>query len=1421
MLFDKKAITQWVGHRCERQLGLSLWAEAEQKRDAEAAAAGKAAMGIPHRQLRPGLQQMAKAGNEWQARKVADLLTAFGPAAVVGVPSKKPLMNGPGDYLEAEYAEGDLAKMLVGAQPGQFLVEAEFDPINPTFEAQWRLAWRSSIGLRWRKVRPDIIQVGRPGQFIEGLTTDGTVVRLAADERVPLRVIDAKLSSEPGPGYFAEVTYYSLALAAWLEDNGLDGDFVVAASAALWPGSFEISRLRIAHAKGESGSALMSTLDEDLEAVPTQVFVSEITRFFHEILERVARAATRSTWQATLAWHVVPSCSGCDYLGQAFPHVKNPGESSKAHPNHCVPMAEATDHLSRLPFLPRGGTTVLGRIGVQRTTSLASRQPNDACFDEHHSLRAGRQIIPARAQALAGVGTIGVVGSGATTASIPKWSDLSLFVTADFDPTSAITLAFGLSGTFSASKFGAGAGSPFQPIRTAVYMVQHRDMIAERHELSVFLQAIHQHLANAQKVDPKATVQLYLWDTLTFEHLTRVIGRHLDWLLASNQIANLAWLFPPEHLVQNPTTAKTPAISVVGDAVRAIVATSQPHTYTLLGTAEVYNEGPKFDTNWLRTPGFWTTEFSDQIPGERAFDIWTRKNTPSLPFSALVGSLERTVRARHGALATVVRRLRDDLKGTLHRDAPRVCDLLPPNFVSGASLLGSLLYTHARLNAAAQWQETARLRAGSPTEREARFVSIRCRRRLLGAERDQALADLGVSGTTERLVFEIDRGSAEAKAEAGDFQWAVSPEGRVGLLDESLYRAVKEAGLENRQWWQDRPPWIKTFEGALQVTISAFDREKLLVAFDVTHPQIVKGLVGEGLVDLRGPCILDQIAGDFLSSKVKKAARAIKNPPKAAGSEAAIRLRLGVTKKGPRTTASNPAEDYLWDPAPLETIAISRPTAALQAALRSQFLARGDSEPDPSQWSAWEHALTRRLTVIWGPPGTGKSRTLGAVLDAVALDGAQRGQQISILVTAGTYTAVDNVLRPFASRTGAAVPTFRVRSGLSPNVPSWATKGSIDVRTDDAIDMQRLVDALNSGGPMVVGATPQQAQKVIEEATGSAAGQTFDYVIIDEAGQMDVAQAFLVLAGVTSNAQVVIAGDPLQLPPIHQVEAPEVLVHDVGPIYSFFKDKHCVPECVLLMNYRSNAEIVDLARTGGYRQSFVSSQPGLRLPSAPAASTSPPGWPVSIDWDPAFGVLADPDRPVICVTYPEGVAGQWNQFEADLTTGAAALIVDGLKAHLVSQPADWLWTKGIGVVTPHTAQKSLIRSGLQAAFPGHDASWVGAAVDTVERFQGQERWVILGSYAVGDPDTISQEADFLQNLNRFNVLATRAKAKVIVMVSDELLSHIATDIEVIRTSVLLKSFAETFCDQRASIVATFHDTHRGPIPVPLTVRWRA
>jgi DNA replication ATP-dependent helicase Dna2 len=1120
---------------------------------------------------------MAHAGDDWQAEKAADLLTVFGKTAVVGAPNPEVVMNAAHDYRTAVYQPIAMDGALAAARPGQFIIEAQFDPMNAVFEAQWNLAWRTSVNLAWSEVRPDIIQVGMPGQFSKGLTTHGALVDLTSDHRVPLRVIDVKLSSEPGPGYFAEVTYYSLALAAWLEHNGLDNSYVVSADAALWPGSFETSRIRQGLADGLSDPVLFQELDRDLELVPTEVFVSEITRFFIDVLPRVAAEAMKPDWKATLAWHVVPSCSGCDYLGQTFPNVTNPGEFSRAHPGHCVPMALATDHLSRLPFLPRGGTTVLGRLGVSSTANLACRQESDQCFDEHHSLRAGRAIIPARARALAGSGSLGVVGTNVTSAAIPRWSDLSLYVTADFDPTSAITLAFGLSGVFQPSQFGVGAGTPPRRIPTTVYLTKDRDVLAERGELEVFLQAIRDRIVEAMAVDPAATVQLYVWDSLTLKHLTRVIGRHLGWLLANRNIATLASLFPPEDLVSNPTTTKSPAVSVVGDAIRVMVATDQPHTYTLLGTAAVYNAGGNFNPAWLQTPPYWTTQFSDQIPGERAFDIWTRRNRPALPYTMLVDNLNRTVRARHSALATITQRLRSDLRSTLERKAPECRHLAPPNLVSGSSLLGSLLVVHSRLNAAVAWQETARIRAMAPHEREARFASIRCQRQLLGQAATSALDALGLSAAPNRLVYEISPASTEAKAEVGDFNWAISPETAVGLLDRTLYRLVMQYNLGGEPWWQSRPPWLRSFEEALQVTVRAFDRYRRLVVVDLEHLSIVIGLIQAGIVNLQRSCILDPVSRDFLSSRVEKAARAIGNPPKAAASEEAIRHALGVPARGgPRRGPSNAIENFLWDPVPLESTQVIRPTYALQAALRKQLQTRGEPDLNAHQWSAWEHALNRRLTLIWGPPGTGKSRTLGVVLDAIALDARNRGLNTRLLLTAQTYTAIDNVLAPFSQRHGSSIATFRVRSRGS-MVPPWVTAG-MDTDTDDPDARARLNAALSSGGPVIIGAPPQQAQKVIEAVTASESGSAFDFLVIDEAGQMDVAHALLVLAGVSPEAKVVVAGDPLQLPPIHHVDAPDTLIHDVGPIYSFFREKHGVPENTLLVNYRSNAEIVDLAR---------------------------------------------------------------------------------------------------------------------------------------------------------------------------------------------------------------------------------------------------
>ena len=67
------------------------------------------------------------------------------------------------------------------------------------------------------------------------------------DQRRQLRVIDIKLTARASQSYFAEVAYYSMALAGWLIDQRLDNTFVVVADGAVWPGAHEASNLVRVH----------------------------------------------------------------------------------------------------------------------------------------------------------------------------------------------------------------------------------------------------------------------------------------------------------------------------------------------------------------------------------------------------------------------------------------------------------------------------------------------------------------------------------------------------------------------------------------------------------------------------------------------------------------------------------------------------------------------------------------------------------------------------------------------------------------------------------------------------------------------------------------------------------------------------------------------------------------------------------------------------------------------------------------------------------------------------------------------------------------------------------------------------------------------------------------------------------------------
>jgi superfamily I DNA and/or RNA helicase len=126
------------------------------------------------------------------------------------------------------------------------------------------------------------------------------------------------------------------------------------------------------------------------------------------------------------------------------------------------------------------------------------------------------------------------------------------------------------------------------------------------------------------------------------------------------------------------------------------------------------------------------------------------------------------------------------------------------------------------------------------------------------------------------------------------------------------------------------------------------------------------------------------------------------------------------------------------------------------------------------------------------------------------------------------------------------------------------------------------------------------------------------------------------------------------------------------------------------------------------------------------------------------------------------------------------------------------WNKRLGLVTPHRAQIATIRNLLGDLAPG-EAESGAILVDTVDRFQGQERDLIIGCYVVSDKDFIAGEEDFILDARRFNVTLTRAKAKFILLLSRALLAYLPAEKKTAESAAHLQLFVERFCEREGTL----------------------
>ncbi|WP_419831696.1 DEAD/DEAH box helicase [Endozoicomonas atrinae] len=479
-----------------------------------------------------------------------------------------------------------------------------------------------------------------------------------------------------------------------------------------------------------------------------------------------------------------------------------------------------------------------------------------------------------------------------------------------------------------------------------------------------------------------------------------------------------------------------------------------------------------------------------------------------------------------------------------------------------------------------------------------------------------------------------------------------------------------------------------------------------------------------------------------------------------------------------------------------------------------------------SQREAVKHSAEKGLTVIWGPPGTGKTKTLSSFIHAVTKNASYSQKSLNILITGPTYKAVEEIIeRTYRLLEGDASTNATLSFGYSASRGSGRLElkssgnliySNFSFERHDLAYQNCLANLFGKTGVHIVGAQIRQARRFSSDLSplGNNIHETFDVVIIDESSQVPVSHALSALCGLKSNGRLIVAGDNLQMPPITAIHAPEEASYLVGSIQTYLMERDFgfkISSCILDRNYRSASAIVEFAKCIGYPDSLNSEFPHTALNFVDILPDKSQ-FPSDLPWSDAYESILSPDHSVVALLHEDEVSSQGNQYESRLVAGMVWMLrqVIGLSLNgrgNVSRKrptADDFWNQCVGIVTPHRAQRALVVRELEKLFPA-EAELINEAVDTVERFQGGERHCIIVTYGVADVDVIAGEEAFLMQLERTNVAVSRAMAKCIVVMPQPLAKHIPEDKKTLETAHAIKDYLDEFCNVRVG--CEFSDSH--------------
>ena len=359
------------------------------------------------------------------------------------------------------------------------------------------------------------------------------------------------------------------------------------------------------------------------------------------------------------------------------------------------------------------------------------------------------------------------------------------------------------------------------------------------------------------------------------------------------------------------------------------------------------------------------------------------------------------------------------------------------------------------------------------------------------------------------------------------------------------------------------------------------------------------------------------------------------------------------------------------------------------------------------------------IHVLQGPPGTGKT----AVLAATAIATAHMNREVVII--ANTHHAVNNALQKIRSFDKKAI---LIKVGAS-------------LKSEELDDSVLKFEKFNEY-------YEYSYKNRRKKRTGHIIGMTIwgaithlglrhhahfrPYIsLVDEASLMPLSLATIL--GKTAPS-VCLFGDSRQMPPIFRPEL-EDNVNSISILDYCSQKVEGVPVTALHTTYRMNEDITKVVSKSFYEPYGIRLQSAENIASNKFHST----YMEKNKYNDSI-VFAD-----TCISTTG--CKEENEGEADAVVEMVKALLDEGK-----QPED------IAVITPFRKQVRLIRAKVKEVIFMEELP----LIDTVERLQGQDVDCIILSFASSDEKHIESIRGFLFNLNRLNVMISRAKTKVVV-----------------------------------------------------------